>query len=373
MTALPRFFSLLGSLIVLSVASITAEDSPGPTPGTITELPFSLLSQSLLLWLPKSHGEDPDRRWPVCLYYHGTNGSPTLNLALEVAGRENWILIGMTYREAGRFQGTPENLEAEKQIYQSLLEQWNADYSLQLDPNRVFVGGFSKGGWISGLFLENDPRLAGAIILGAGLLHETGEPESERSVSGKSVYLGLGEKDGNVAMSFGGADLLRTWGANVTWDLWEGIGHSISRPAPVYLQQWFAVEGAEKESLSVQSDAVEWLEKEWERIRELKTPLDQWAALENLNQSPWREFVDSELDSELALLRAELATQQDLVDEREARIQFFEILKAESENRRVETLRIAHQAYGVLASERSETLWGKRAAIARDRAAVLLP
>lgn len=369
----PRLLVVAGSLVGLAFLTSAPADPIVPKPGQVTEISHPPLAEPLLLWLPGSHGENPDRLWPVCLYYHGTKGAPTLHFALEAAGRENWILIGMTYRESGRFQGSRENVEAERQIYQDLLEEWDARYSLGLDPGRVFVAGFSKGGWVAGLFVESDPRLAGAVILGAGLLDRPGEPRRPRPIGGKPVYFGLGEKDGNVAMSFRGVEILEKDGARVTWDLWEGIGHAIPAKAPVFLQQWFDREGAESGSLAVRSDAVEWMEAERARIRALESPVDRWEALDVLSRSPWRDLADAELDAEIVSLQSEVAAREDLVEEREAREAYLRILEAESANRWVETLRVAHDAYEALALAHPETRWGKRAAVARDRTASLLP
>jgi poly(3-hydroxybutyrate) depolymerase len=40
-----------------------------------------------------------------------------------------------------------------------------------LDQRRVYVAGFSKGGWVSGLLLQKERWLAGAAILGAGHMY----------------------------------------------------------------------------------------------------------------------------------------------------------------------------------------------------------
>lgn len=365
-------------LLILSLHDLHSEESKAssegsPVPGQVSKIPFAPLDSSLPVWIPEGHEEDDKRRWPVLLYYHGTNGNPTLRFAMDAAGQEDWILIGMSYREKGRFSYQPDNLRAEIEVYNELLETWNERFSLRLDPRRVYVGGFSKGGWVSALFLEEDPRLAGAVILGAGHLGRADFDPAQFSLDGKPVYIGLGESDGNVGMSFRAKEVYEAAGARVTWEFWSNLGHTLPRKCTPSLHQWFRIEGQLDGSHEIESKAIQWLEAEWSKAEVLENRVEQWTAVEEIKEAPWFRFADREILSEIREWEESWLRSEGSEEELAAKERYFSTLEAESKNRYVETLREAKERYHRLASEYPRTYWGARAAKARDRCAALLP
>ena len=366
------FAAILQICLLLAVESGAEDESP-PKPGEVSQVSTDVFGEPLPVWIPAAHSEDEKRRWPVFLYYHGTNGSPNLRFAIAAAGQSDWIVIGMTYQQKGRFSYGRERLQVEIDSYQKVLEDWNERFSLRLDPQRVFVGGFSKGGWLSGLFLEEDPRIAGAVVMGAGRADRADFDPSEISLTGKPVYFGLGESDGNVAMSYRGRLDYEAQGATVTWDLWEGLGHSVPARVPESLRQWFRLAGRKEGSQVVVSEALGWLESEKDRLEQLEHPAKRWEEWEILRARPYYSLADEELRKEFQGWREVLSKTNEVPPEVEARDRFFEILRAEAKNRYVETLRKAHEEYGRLANESPNTYWGQKAKVARERTGTLLP
>ncbi|NIP97911.1 MAG: prolyl oligopeptidase family serine peptidase, partial [Akkermansiaceae bacterium] len=131
------------------------------------ELGFPQLSERLTIAFPENY--DQGRKWPAIFYYHGTGGKPTTELIRSHTGGQDWFVVGMAYRQKGSFTYSRQTLEDEWQILHATRRHLATKYNL--DPKRVYVAGFSKGGWMSGFMLQRDPSLAGAIILGAGHIH----------------------------------------------------------------------------------------------------------------------------------------------------------------------------------------------------------
>ncbi len=185
------------------------------------ELGYPQLRERVEVYFPENY--DPSKKWPAVFYYHGTNGSPDTRLIRHHTKEQNWFVIGMSYVQSGKFTFTKETLEAELNIFRSTRNHLVTKYNI--DPKRTYVGGFSKGGWISDLFLQADRSIAGAIILGAGHLHEaTSSPARFRN--GTSVFVGIGREDGNYPFGLRAITWYRGLGAGTTdqFDGQHGVG-----------------------------------------------------------------------------------------------------------------------------------------------------
>lgn len=357
-----------------SVSPARTEEAPRPRPGEVVEIPFAPLGTDLKIWLPPDHGEDPERRWPIWLYYHGTGGRPTVGFPLQAVRRGDWVVVGMTYRKRGRFDYSHRNLAAEREIYHELLRTWNRDHALQLDPEKVFVGGFSKGGWLAGLFLESDPILAGAIVLGAGASSRSGEVSPRPFDSPRSVYVGVGESDGNLGMSHRAREHFKRLGGRVTLDVWPDCGHALPRSAPTFLRQWLRLRAARPEDeFGIRAEAVEWMDDTLREIADGDDPVEAYFALDRLRDAPWYPLADREITTEITERLARLGSGPQLHDEIRARDRFHQILAVETRDRYLKTLRQVNGDYALLAEKFPDTRFGKKAALSRDRTAAMLP
>jgi len=207
------------------------------------------------LYVPSNYNSE--RKWPLVIFYHGVNGSPTTDCIVRHCGGKDFIVVGMSYCEkhATRLSQPQQAayIEKERKSFRAAVG-WVKN-NLSLDTERVFMGGISKGGWTTSFVGEREMgNLAGMIIVLAG--HQRGAVPGAQSMTGFPVYIGAGELDPNQLAGVHAVGFYRHCGANVSYEEYEGLGHQVSERA-ARLAQWLEaygpqshawIDGAEKES-----------------------------------------------------------------------------------------------------------------------------
>ncbi len=194
------------------------------------------LDADLPIWIPNDYA--PNERWPVLVYFHGTGGEPNWGPVVEATGGQQFIVVGAGYVQRGLFRAEPKALAAEWSHTKTLLDALGKRVSL--NPDRVYVGGFSKGGWVASMILETYPNeIAGAWICGAGKLRLKTLP-SRRTHQNKPVYLGVGATDPNRIASLEARRDFAKARMRVTYDEYEGLGHSYE--VTQSMRDWFRIE-----------------------------------------------------------------------------------------------------------------------------------
>ncbi len=352
-------------LQLLSATGVIAEE---------TTIAIDSLPDPVIVWTPDDFASQPDRRWPVVYWYPGTGGKPSVDFIRRHVDQRDWIVVGMGFREPGRFEGGEANVATELAILHGVRERLAAPY--RLDPARQYVGGFSKGGWISGMYLTRDPTLAGALILGAGWL----EPPPSAGVAGplRAIYAGIGELDGNRAMIQRAVRESALHHIAVTLDVWAGLGHR-GPDQSESLRQWLRVAGAAGQNGETSQvdplldEAVNWFDAAFGKLTSSKEPLpNRYFALETLSRMPFFAILDEESRSVAAAAFKEWSARPELAPEIAAKRRFDEILDRESRDRMIGTLEICRDDYRKLAESAPGTIFGEAAARAAERADALL-
>jgi len=137
---------------------------------------------------------EPDELYPVVFYFHGTGGSASLSLLKEYTKGLKCILVGMSYEKAGLLQMDGGQVEKEFRSFRKVVGRLEQEYPV--DPQRLYVSGFSKGGWMAAFLIESQPDLAGAVVLGAGALSRM-PLYSETAAKGKLVWFILESESKN--------------------------------------------------------------------------------------------------------------------------------------------------------------------------------
>ena len=172
---------------IIAVFAIAAAQLSSQSPARPSDFPVGSMVDTAKLYTPKSWKKG-GRNWPVFLYYHGTGGRPSLDLAKKYAGDDAFFLVGMGYSIRGQIQAADHERFHDTEAA-NLIAVRDALAKHGGRANRIYVGGFSKGGWMASHFADRKPELiAGAAILGAGATPSVSKtypsiPTSSRSTS----------------------------------------------------------------------------------------------------------------------------------------------------------------------------------------------
>lgn len=352
-------------------------DAASLSPGAISEFSWPALPHPLQVFVPENYDDSPGavQTYPLLFYYHGTGGRPTVSFVRHHTGGRDWILVGMTYRAQGRFQYSKEGLEKEREIYQAVRRALSQ--RLRIDGARTYVGGFSKGGWISALFLEKDPLLAGGLVMGGGVFDHGEKPEAGEFSRPRAIYIGIGEDDGNFALSHKARTHFAQLGASTTLDAWPGMGHSIPAEAR-FLRQWLRIEAAggiaaSPERHPARAEAIEWFDRELRRIRkEEPSAIHRYLALKQLAAAPFAKLADQEALDAAKKCYAETISDPELAADLDAEKRFQEILERETRDLLVQTLQGCHRDYAELSQALPDTHYGQQARASEERTARML-
>ena len=327
------------------------------------ELPWPALNATLPIWKPDDF--DAAKKYPAIVYYHGTGGKPTASFIQKVTGGEDFILVGMAYKSPGAYQHTAQGISDSLGFLNALKK--TLEKSLSVDPERIYVGGFSKGGWHAAMLLDRDRSLAGGMILGAGVFEKRTDSQE---VSGElAVFIGCGRYDGNYPQALGALVYFRKLGADVTLSTWADTGHAYPKDEAEMLRQWLRVEAAPD---GLENEAREWMEGEQKRLGGIADPVEAWLGWEEFASMP---FVKKFGDDEAGLAKAKvegLLKDPKVAMESKWRGESRRILASESRDRLMKTLTAASAGYQSLARKAAGTITGADAVRDYERTQELL-
>lgn len=335
-------------LIILLLAALA---TPIMAEAKRLELGFPGLGYRVQVVFPADY--DPARTWPAILYYHGTNGKPDTRLIRHHTGENGWFTIGMTYVQQGKFTFTPESLNAELNILRSVRHHLATKYNV--DPKRTYVAGFSKGGWLSGLFLQADPELAGAIILGAGHVHQvhTNPTKFRRHTP---VFLGVGRMDGNYPFALRAVMFYRGLGATTTLDTWHDHAHQFPQDGSTALTQWLAIEA--KPKADHRAAASDWLTTRLDEIKIIPDPVNRWVALLDLQATPYFSLLSKTDQTTVTKARSTLEQSAVVAEEAATLTAHRKLLRTEINTHSKENYQQMATAYLQLANSAPTTRQG---------------
>lgn len=192
-----------------------------------------------------------DRDWPVIFVYHGMNGQPTTWPMRQATKGEGFIIIGMGYVEHKKGRVSKgEYADYLKRERKSVLEvRRYVEKYLLIDQKRMFVSGFSKGGWHASEMLEVSPKFwAGGLIFAAGRsrnLRAVSDTTDRTALRGKPIYIAAGETDENLKAAKKAVVFYEQLGAKVTFEEFKGCGHGFDPSGSQLLYSWLIANGWE--------------------------------------------------------------------------------------------------------------------------------
>lgn len=245
------------------------------------------VEDAILVSLPRNHKEGG--QYPAVFFYHGTGGRPQVSLMRGHTGEKDWIVVGMAYAKRGLLKLTPTGMDAEQRVFREVQDRLAREVGL--DPKRVYVSGFSKGGWMSGLLLQKEKGVAGAVILGAGHRHRVqGVPRVLPRDT--PVFIGVGRFDRNYPFSLKAHRFFSQAGAKVEMETWQELEHEFPDWGSPGLKEWLALRNGQEPDVAA-------LEEEFANILALDG-FRRWWELRQFRKRPyvqaqegWLEKVDA--------------------------------------------------------------------------------
>jgi predicted esterase len=326
-------------------------------------LPWPALGADLPVWKPDDF--DPSKRYPAIVYYHGTGGSPNASYIHRVTEGRDFVLVGMTYAKKGAFEYSDGEIANSLGLLNALKKTLVKSFAV--DPQRIYVGGFSKGGWHTAMLLDRDRSLAGGLIFGGGAFEK--RPEAPAFSKQLPVFIGCGRYDGNYPQSLGALVHFRKLGAEVALDAWPDIGHAFPQNPPEALRQWLRMRvGGE----ALETEAGKWISKRLPELLAISDPVECWFAVEEFVTLPFVKYFGAGEEKSAREKIAELLTNPAVATEKKWRDESRKILARESRDRLLGTLQAASADHAILAVKAAGTRAGADALRDLERTRQLL-
>jgi len=220
-----------------------ARPAPEPElkPGTEVRIDNDKVGGYFLVYVPTDYA--PDRTWPAIFCYHGQNGKPTTWPFRPVTDGKGFIIAGMEYLEpAGKvWVGRAFDRYMAREMESFRTVRAYLARRLSVDKKRCLVGGFSMGGWMSSSLGEAGPQSwAGICILGAGRQGLDKPLDNLSAVRGRPIFIGAGTHDPNFFHARKAGEFYKKHGANVTFEEFPGLGHTMDTAKCDLLRKWLA-------------------------------------------------------------------------------------------------------------------------------------
>ncbi|YCM42651.1 hypothetical protein V2O64_15165 [Verrucomicrobiaceae bacterium 227] len=326
-----RMTHFLGALAVFLSGWASAADLEMKVPG---------VEAAVLVSLPENH--DATKSWPAVFSYHGFNGKPETRTTRSHTGPKDWIVVGMGYTQKGKYQVGPEDLAAELEAFRHVRDELARTQGL--DPKRVYVTGYSKGGWMTDSLLQAAPDFAGGAILMGGHLPGVlkNAPAHDQ---GRSIFIGVGRLDPNHLPSLKALLFYRGLGLPTSFEAWSGLGHDFPREGSVGLREWYLLQNGGKPDEKA-------LAEEFAGI--LKRPaIEAWQGLIALQERPFFNMEGSAWPDRISKELKRLEKDATVAREAKIRMTHRQLLARELKMRTLEDLRSIHTAYMKLGGVKS--------------------
>jgi phospholipase/carboxylesterase len=223
-------------LILLAGACALActSDYPEIAPGQVRAFKIPVVRQdesrdSTLCLVSVPGDYNADRSWPmlVALHGYGSGAEPFHTLWKQVTSSTGYVLVTPQGEEpTAEGIGWAWGTSGEEVIRRSIDAAAGA---VHIERDRIFLTGFSQGGWLTYDLALKHPRVfRGIAPLGAGRnLPDTSGLDALR---GTRVYIGHGDLEPGLEDVRSLAAALRSHGCEVLLREYPGVGHSLPEP-----------------------------------------------------------------------------------------------------------------------------------------------
>lgn len=195
-------------------------------------------------------GYDPERTYPLCVRFQPQGSAPGVGEFVKMANGQAFVL-GVSWPLSRPFQtgGGLSTLTSQDYFVPATVHWVLSNFSI--DRSRIFVGGFSAGGWSAssqGMTPAFEHLSTRFVIMGAGLRGKF----KTRLFKGSAAFVAAGMQGMNHGSAKAAASKLRKSGFEVTFVEEDGVGHAIGP------KMWQAL-GAWYKSLDTREHAADWM------------------------------------------------------------------------------------------------------------------
>ena len=235
--------------LVISCSVVAVADGPAVSAGVEIGITAPKTGKTFLLYVPVDYTHK--RKFPVIFCYHGYGGAATTWPFKQVTRGEGFIVVGMNYATDRYYKNhlPPAETGPEKVFFDEVLSLIASRVNIAEDY--IFMGGYSQGGYSTTVLGEQLlDRLAGRLVLGAGRRDVDMNPPSAKQIRGHPVFYGVGALDDPHCPRAERAVALYTeWGADVTFERWEGETHRLSPEwlTKTKMREWLLAYGPMKQ------------------------------------------------------------------------------------------------------------------------------
>ena len=358
------------SLALLLMGRVVGQDY---APGTETRLEIPGFENQVIVYVPQDY--TADREWPIVHHYHGTNGKPTVGIPRLYTRGKGFVIVGMDFTERG-------NSPVTKEFYQNELKAIADTHRLvgqhvRIDGNRVYVGGFSKGGWVSSRLAESYmPDLSGAYVLGAGQAPYTVDRPIQLRKK-RSLYIGVGQLEINYPWGVMAIDHFDSLGFQVTFEAYPGLGHSMPtqqsgadpfRRVSTHFLQWWDVERHRDQPAPLREPVQNWFGAIGRLAADTEVSTNaRYLAVYRSRRAPFYHYLNQEQRQALAGWLKELSAVPSVQKEITAQSRFFQLIERENSNRTFSTLLSVATEYHEAYARNAETYHGALAGLCSER------
>jgi predicted peptidase len=180
-----------------------------------------------LIQLPDAYHAEPDQRWPLILFLHGSGERGDSLPKINAQGLPKLIAAGKTFPAIVISPQCPEKQGWEPPVLSQLLDDVSAKY--RIDPDRIAVTGISMGGYGAwALALAYPDRFSALVPICGG-----GNPAHAAKLKRLPIWVFHGGKDNAVPvkLSHDMVDALRKSGGRPHFTLYANAGHDSWTPA----------------------------------------------------------------------------------------------------------------------------------------------
>lgn len=207
---------------------------------------------------------DPTRSYPLCIRFQPQGSKPWTGDMTSWFGKETFVLAVSWVQDAasdGRL--TINETTTMLSSIHWIISTWN------IDRSRIFVGGFSAGGWAAsslGMSPIFDRLSTHFVILGAGLRGDYRLPPQV----GKPALVAHGSEDMNADAGKKAAAALTAAKLEVTHFIENGVGHSVGPQMKEQAATWY-------KTFDPAAHAADWI-VEGEKLKADKATIAQGYA-----------------------------------------------------------------------------------------------